>query len=296
MILGRASADFWRWQPHPEVWLLIGCVAALGVYAVRVIGPKVVPPGEPVVTGRQRRFFIAGVVVLWVASDWPMHDVAEEYLYAVHMVQHFLLTMVMPPLMLFAMPEWLGRLVIGDGVGSRRWVRRLTRPLVAGVLFNVVIAFSHWAGVVNTSVTNGEVHYLVHLAAVGTAFLMWTPVVGPLPELRMSLPGQMVYLFLMSVIPTVPAAWLTIADGSVYDAYDHGNRMFGWSVTTDQQLAGLFMKIITGFYLWGVIGGMFVKWAGSTGGGDPGVTDREVLTWDEVQAKLDAAPPAPAEP
>lgn len=296
MVLARASADFWRWQPHPEIWLLIACVVGLGVFAARVIGPKVVPEGQPVVNRRQRRFFIAGVLVLWLATDWPVHDVAEEYLYAVHMVQHFLLTMVVPPLILFSMPEWLGRLVIGDGAGSRRWVRRLSRPLVAGVLFNVVIAFSHWAAVVNASVSNGEVHYLVHLAAVGTAFLMWMPIVGPLPELRMSLPGQMVYLFLMSVIPTVPAAWLTIADGSVYDAYDHANRMFDLSVTTDQQLAGLFMKIVTGFYLWGVIGGMFVRWTNQTDRDEPGLSDREVLTWDEVQRKLDHAPPAPVEP
>jgi len=54
--------------------------------------------------------------------------------------------------------------------------------------------------------------------------------------------------------------------------------------------------VITGFYLWGVIGYMFIKWAGQVNADEPGVPDREVLTWDEVQAELDSAPPAPVEP
>ena len=132
-----ADVDFWKWQPHPEVWLLVGCVVALGLYATKVIGPKAVPDG-PVVTRRQRRFFIAGVIVLWISSDWPLHDVSEEYLYSVHMVQHFLLTMVLPPLLLFSMPEWLGRLVIGDAVATRRGVAFLTRPVV-------VVSYSTWS-------------------------------------------------------------------------------------------------------------------------------------------------------
>ena len=31
----------------------------------------------------------------------------------------------------------------------------------------------------------------------------------------------MIYLFAQSFVPTVPAAWLTFADGAVYKSYDH---------------------------------------------------------------------------
>lgn len=248
---------------------------------VRVIGPKVTTAGGPVVTRRQRGFFWAGVVVLWLSSDWPMHDVGEQYLYSVHMIQHFMITMLLPPLFLLAIPEWLGRLVIGDGKSTRRVIAFLTRPVVAGIIFNAVVAFTHWSAVVQFSVDNGGLHYLVHLAAVLAALLMWVPVVGPIPELRISLPGQMVYLFLMSVIPTIPAAWLAIAEGVVYDAYDHSERMFGLSVTEDQQLAGFFMKIVAGFYLWGIIGYLFFKWSGQLDPDEPGKTDRNLLTFEE---------------
>ena len=58
--------------------------------------------------------YVAGIAVLWIASDWPLHDISEEYLYSAHMIQHLLISMIVPPLLLTAMPEWLARLIISD--------------------------------------------------------------------------------------------------------------------------------------------------------------------------------------
>ena len=60
--VGSAAAEPWKFHAHPEVWLLIAGIIAVGVYSVRVIGPKVVPTGTPIVTTKQRTAFIAGVV------------------------------------------------------------------------------------------------------------------------------------------------------------------------------------------------------------------------------------------
>ena len=273
------------YQVHPEVWLLVGALVALGGYAVRVIGPKAVRDGSPVVTRRQVGWFVAGIAVLWVASDWPVHDIAEERLYSVHMVQHLLLSYVAAPLFLLATPTWLARLIVGEG----RWLRRLCHPVVAGVLFNFVVVFLHWQNTVNTSVSNPGVHYGLHVLLVFASLLMWMPICGPVPELRMSLPAQMVYLFLMSIVPTVPAAWLTFAEGVVYSAYDIPERLWGLSATTDQQVAGLIMKLVAGFYLWGLIIVLFFRWAkrnmeaekvGRT------LSERQILTWDDVKDEL----------
>lgn len=292
-----AAVDPWRWQPHPEVWLLIAAVVAMAGYVVRVIGPKVVPPGRPIVTGREKLAFWAGVAFLWIASDWPMHDISEEYLYLVHMVQHFLLTLVVPPLFLIATPEWLARLVLdGDGFIAH-WVKQLTRPIPALVIFNALVALSHAPSWVNLTVEVGPFHYFAHVVLVLAAIGVWMPVVGPLPERRLSLPGQMLYLFMLSILPTVPAAWLTIAEGSVYDAYDHADRLWGLSVTEDQQAAGLFMKLFGGFYLWSIITYIFFTWASRHEEAEREgrlVDEREVLTWQEVSEEFDRAP-APTE-
>ena len=298
-MLAAASADAWRWQSHVEVWVLVGGIIALSLYVVRVIGPRVVPAGEPVLNRRQRNFLVAGILSLWLASDWPMHDISEEYLYAVHMVQHLLLTFIVPPLFLLATPEWLARLVIPKGGTGDRWLRRLTHPVVAGLMFNGVVALSHWAPVVNESVRSGPLHYAVHVVVVATAVQMWIPVCGPFPERRMSLPGQMVYLFAMSIIPTIPAGWLTFAEGAVYEAYDTPFRLWGLTVTEDQQAAGLIMKLVGGFYLWGIITTIFFRWAhrhheAEQAGID--VDERDILTYEAVQEEFARTAPAPSEP
>lgn len=278
-------------QVHPEVWVLVAGLVGLAWYAVRVVGPKAVRDGGPVTTRRQRGWFVLGIAVLWFASDYPVHDVSEERLYSVHMVQHLLLTYVVPPVFLLATPTWLARLV----VGRSRVVRTLCRPVVAGVLFNAVTALTHWAVVVNLSVENGAFHYAAHVLLVGAALVMWMPVCGPVPELRLSLPTQMVYLFLMSIVPTIPAAWLTFAEGVVYSAYDHGPRLFGLSVTTDQQLAGLVMKLVAGGYLWALIVVLFFKWASRNMAANRAgrtLTEREILVWDDVRQELERASPA----
>ena len=248
-----ATPDPWRWQAHPEVWFLVVAVVALGWWATRVIGPRVVPVGEALSTPIQRRAFVLATVLLLVSADWPLHDIAEAHLYSVHMLQHMVITFIVPPLFLLAIPPWLARLLVLEGGRGSRILRRLAHPVVAGVLFNALTALTHWSGVVQWSFDSGAFHYSVHLLLFVSALLMWVPVAAPLPELRISVPGQMIYLFLMSVIPTIPAAWLTFAEGTVYKHYDDGFEAFGVTVTSDQQAAGLIMKLLGGFYLWGII-------------------------------------------
>ncbi len=296
MIAAAAHVDFWRWQAHPEVWLLVGGVVASYFYATRVIGPKVAADGEPVITGRQSAWFITGTALLWIVSDWPMHDVGEKYLYSVHMVQHLLLTLVLPPIFMLATPPWLARLVLGDPDSrAYRVVRKLCRPLLAGVVFNVVVAFSHWAPVVNNSVRSAPLHYGLHVMIVTTAFMMWMSVCGPIPEWRQPLPTQMIYLFLMSVLPTVPGAWLTLAEGPLYRVYDIPARMGHVSVIQDQQAAGLIMKLGGAVYLWSIITVLFFRWAHEQGFGLPVAggpspasveSEEQPLTWAQVEAEL----------
>jgi len=311
-----ASPDIWRFQPHPEVWVLVASLASLYVYAIKVIGPRAVPAGQPVVRRWQVGCFVAGLTILWLASDWPLHDLSEEYLYSAHMLQHMMLSYFMPPLMLLATPTWLARLVVGQG---RVWTgfKWLAKPVVAGVIFNAFVMVSHVPAVVNHAVAsgNGFLHYGLHTVLVLSALLMWTPVCGPFPELRMGPGGTMIYLFAMSVIPTVPAGWLTFADGVVYKAYDHGPRLWGISVTTDQQLAGAIMKVGGSFFLWVIITFLFFKrfmgrWEEQNTprpvrrapvaaapqdapSGEANEDDEHVLTYEEVTRAFEAAPPVP---
>lgn len=250
----------WAFSPHPEVWLLVAFLTGAYVYMVRVIGPRAVAiTGGPVLERRHWIAFAMAIAVLWIGSDWPLHDIAEEYLYSAHMLQHMLLSYVMPPLALMATPTWLARILIGDG-RLYAAVKFLAKPVVAGLLFNFCVMMLHTPWLVNASASgNGAIHYSLHVVVVSSSLLMWLPVCGPLPELRMGTAGAMIYLFLQSVVPTVPAAWLTFAESPIYDAYDKPIRLWGMSVTDDQQMAGAIMKVLGGMYLWAIVIYLFFK-------------------------------------
>lgn len=283
------------WQPRPEVWILVLALIGLGLYTSRVIQPRAVAAGAEPITRRQKAWFCVAVVVFWLAADYPLHDIAEQRLYSMHMLQHSLLMVVFPPAMLLATPTWLARLIVGDG-GFRRFVYFWARPAPALLVNLGLTAFTHWAWVVNTSITNGPLHYGVHILMVASSLLVWMTVCGPLPELRVGPPMQMLVIFLLSIIPTLPAAFLTTAETILYQGYNHDPRMWGMSVETDQQLAGVIMKVITGFYLWVLIAGIFFKWSLSERGEKAKYRGKLVVTDPDAPSAVPEAPAPTARP
>lgn len=285
----------WRFQAHPEVWLLVVFVLGAYVYAVRVIGPVVVKSG-PVITKRQRNAFAAGILLLWIASDWPVHDLSEEYLYSMHMFQHMVLSYFMPPLVLLAIPKWMFDAVFGLGK-ARTVINWLAKPVIAGVAFNVVVMITHIPALVNQSVTNGLLHYSLHFLLVTTALLVWLPICGPDTQRQLQSGGKMIYLFLMSVVPTVPAAWLTFAEGAVYKHYDIAVRVWGLSVTTDQQVAGAIMKTGGAVFLWSIVVFLFFKrfsagFAAEQSYQKVSSVDDDILTYQDVTDAFGRVAPA----
>jgi putative membrane protein len=287
-----ANPEPWRFQQHIEVWVLIVAVVASYTYAVRKIGPRIVTTGE-VVTRKQLSAFIAGVLMLWLASDWPIHDISEEYLYSVHMFQHMMYSYFVPPLVLLATPYWLFDLIFSSN-RSRSVIKFLTKPVIAGVLFNLVIMITHIPALVNQSVSSGPLHYALHVLVITSSLLMWFSVCGQDKQRHLSYGGKTIYLFLMSVVPTVPAAWLTFAEGAVYKHYDIAVRVWGLSVTTDQQVAGAIMKTGGSIFLWSIIVFIFFrrfigKFFAEAGYARP---PEPVLTYEEVASAFEANPPA----
>lgn len=291
------EVDPFRFQAHPAVWLLVASLVGAYVYLVRVVGPHAVAPGQPVVTRRQVWCFVAAIAILWLASDWPVHDLGEGYLYSMHMVQHMALSYFMPPLALLATPAWLLRTLVGAGRGEQvlRW---LTRPVVAGVLFNLAVMVSHIPGVVNTSVQSSSslIHYSVHAMVVTTSLLMWMPVCGPLPELRIGPGATMIYLFAQSIVPSIPAGWLAFSEGIVYRVYDQPIRVWGLDPTADQQLAGAVMKTGGTIFLWTIIVILWFRHFAAPHRRDQAdafARQRRPLTYADVEREFAETPPAP---
>lgn len=275
-----AAVPFPHWHPHLDVWALVGAFAVL--YALALRRERARRPGERVVSRFQLGCFAAGLGVMWLASDWPVHDVAEGYLYSAHMVQHLLLTLVVALLLLAGIPAWMARNMLGRGRGLRL-VRSLSRPVFGLIQFNLVLVLSHWPVVVEATVRYHPLHFVAHAVLLASAVLMWMPVASPLREIRrVKPPAQMLYLFLQTIVPTVPASFLTFNDKPLYGIYAEMPRLWGISALTDQQSAGLIMKIAGGLFLWGVIAVIFFRWYEA----EEGHTKDGVLTWDDVEHEL----------
>jgi putative membrane protein len=244
------------WHPHPDVWLLFGSIVVVYLMSVR----RHQRVSGEVTSRRQVRLFLGGMAVLWAGAEWPIHDLAERYLYSAHMVQHMLFSLVAAPLLVAGLPAWMLRRVLRPR-GLRAVVRFLTRPVVALALFNGVLLFTHWPAVVDVSVGSEWAHFGLHALLVGSALAMWWPVVSPLPELPpLPAPGQCLYLFLQSLAPTIPASFLTFGTRPLYPVYATFPRIWGIGPLDDQLIAGLIMKILGGLILWSVIAVIFFRW------------------------------------
>jgi putative membrane protein len=272
----------WAWHPHPDVWLLVALLGGAYYLAVRRLGRGHVAPGQPAVSRVQVSAWCLGLLTVWVAADWPVHDLSERYLYSVHMTQHMLLSLVAPPLLLLGVPGWMARQLLAPPA-LFKVVQRLTRPLTALVVFNAVVVLTHWPSLVDVTLRYEGVHFLAHAALFLSAILMWCPVVAPLPELRrLSPPTQMLYLFLQSIVPTVPASFLVFADRPIYHFYEHVPRLWGLSAVDDQRIGGLLMKIGGGFLLWAVIAVLFFRWHAHEES-----SDVEARHWRDLERELD---------
>ena len=243
---------------HPDVALLLG-----GLWAAYLVAVHRHHEGDPGAEGGRRRkqvLFSIGMLVLFIGSTWPVHDLAEERLYAAHMLQHMLYTLVAPPLLIAGIPSWMWRGFLR--VRPLAVVFRfLVRPLVALIVFNAVLLFTHWPAVVEASVRSEPLHFALHVLVVGSGIVMWWPVMSPLPEVpALSAPGQIVYLFLQSIAPTIPASFLTFGSSPLYPVYAGFPRIWGISVLDDQLMAGLLMKLGGGAILWGFIVTIWFRW------------------------------------
>jgi len=172
------------WQLDPASLLLVGLTGALYAVGVRRLAAR----------GRRwspaRTAALAGaltVAVVATQSGIARHEDARLW---VHMVQHVLLGMVVPLLLVLAAPLTLA--LQSANPATRRSLRSalrsrpahlLTRPVVAWALFGGGLVAIYLTPLLELSVRNDAVHLLVHAHVVvsGALFLAVLVGVDPLP-------------------------------------------------------------------------------------------------------------------
>jgi putative membrane protein len=208
----------------------------------------------------QRASFFQALFLLFVTLNGPLHDLSDYYLFSAHMVQHLILTLVVPPLLLFGTPGWMLRPLLRVPVVGRVF-RMLTSTASSFLWFNVVLAVWHLPPMYNAALEFHAVHILQHLMFISTAVLMWWPLTSRMAELpRLAFPGQMLFCFLMVIPMSVVSIYIVMADSLLYPAYATAPRIFGITPLDDQQYGGLIMWIPGGVFFYAVMTVVFFRW------------------------------------
>jgi len=249
-----AQVGWTGWSIHWSTVIGIAALAALYLWRASRA------PYEGTPTGAQKLTFFSGLFVMFLALNGPLHDLSDSFLFSAHMVQHLILMMAIPPLLIGGTPGWMLRPLIKPRA-VRKVAEFVLRPVMCFVIFNLVMMGWHLPIFYNAAMANHNIHIGEHLMFMAAAVLMWWPFLSPLPELpRLAYPGQILYCFLLTLPMSVVAIYITMADHILYPAYAAAPRLWGITPMMDQQAGGLIMWIPGGFIFYALMTVIFFKW------------------------------------
>jgi putative membrane protein len=261
LILHSETFAWNEWTVYPSFmvgWLIFG-----GAYYLFAGPLRRHFPGASPVPLRKLASFTFALLLMFVALQGPLHELSDYFLFSAHMVQHLAVMLVMPPFLLYGLPDWMVRPPLRLP-GVYRVARWITVPLVAFLLNNVIFGAWHFPVPYDLMMRNHPVHVLMHLMIMATGIIMWWPVMSPLPELpRIAGPMQVVYLFVLGIPMMLVAALITLTDDVLYGWYAEAPRIFPLDVLEDQRLGGAIMWVPGALVMWIGISLVYFRWSRS---------------------------------
>jgi putative membrane protein len=245
----------WHWYPT----VLLGCAMLLGGYLIAARSHL----------SARAWLFATGVVLLLLVLVSPLDELSDSYLFSAHMLQHLLLMLVVPPLLLLGLPRALAQRAL-----DVPWVARLERflgaPVLAWCLGLGTEAAWHLPLLYNAALANEAVHAFQHLCFLVAGTIFWWPLLTPLSERRLAPLWAVVYLFGASVVNTILGIVLIFAPLDLYPTYLEPadslgvlslvRDQWGLSVKLDRQIGGLLMWVGGSLVFLPSIVGALLRW------------------------------------
>jgi cytochrome c oxidase assembly factor CtaG len=245
---GSAAFASWAFLPVPAFGLVATALIYLrGWIKLRRQVPSRYPLSRLV-------FFLSGLAAIYLSLASPL-DAFASFLLTAHMVQHLLLTMIAPPLLLLGAPQLpllcgLPRRVASQVLGPflqwpllKRFLHRLMHPIVCWVLFILSNIVWHFPGLYELALRSPGWHKVEHFCFLATALLFWWHIVQPWPS-RPYWPrwAMIPYLLLADLQNTGLAGFLSFYDRVLYPTYETAPRL-GMNPLADQAAAGAIMWV-----------------------------------------------------
>jgi putative membrane protein len=199
--------------------------------------------------------FLAGIGFLIIAIASPI-DTFDDQLLFLHMLQHFILMCVVPPLvvlsaptvpMLRGLPRWLVRPVLGPLIRTT-WLRQffelLVSPRVAWILMNLAYIGWHIPAAYELALSSWQWHAVEHASFLFGSILFWWPVIRPWPSRYTGSQWLLLpYLLSADIVNTAISAMLCFSGRVLYPSYAEQSHLFAISPIADQAAAGALMWV-----------------------------------------------------
>jgi len=240
---GQLSLTDWSWDP--SIILGLGALVAVYVLALR---RGLLRDDDDVTPWFKRAalrpwLFGLGIACAYVALQSPIDKGGDEYLLSIHMVQHLVLMMIAPPLVLLGIAG--ARPLPGTVLPRLRAVWSfVTRPWQATLIFNAVLLVWHIPALYDATLTTEWIHIIEHITFVGVGVVFWWPVVDPMRSAHQRPVSPFVKIAMLTIAgipPTVLGFLFALIGTPVYDFYARAPRLWGMSAVLDQQVAGVIM-------------------------------------------------------
>src|SRR5271165_1752490 len=200
--------------------------------------------------------FLLGLFSLWVALASPL-DTFSGFVLTAHMLQHMVLMMIAPPLILLGaplvplvrgLPIFAAREFAGPFLNwsvAKRIGHALTNPVCALLLMGGVMFAWHTPAPYELALASASWHEVEHACFFTTSIIFWWPVVQPWPS-RAQWPrwAMVPYLLVADLQNTALSAILVFSDRVLYPSYAAIPRLFGFSAQEDQAAAGAIMWVV----------------------------------------------------
>ena len=239
----------WSFPIVPFITLAITLIIYLrGWRAIHQTRPHQLPPWRAAT-------FFAGILSLWIALASPI-DALDDYLLAAHMIQHFILMSIAPPLIILGapavpilrgLPRSFTRTVVGPLLSNRAFhtaLRLLTHPMTAWLLMNAIYLGWHVPFMFELTFRSDSIHDFEHFCFFATSILFWWPIVQPWPQQsRFNAWLIILYLLTSDLVNTGLSAFLCFSGRLLYPSYGIVDPPFGLDALNDQIAAGAFMWV-----------------------------------------------------
>ncbi len=234
----------WEFAPVVTAGVIVAAIIYLvGVVAVRRRHPKGQWPIRWTVS------FLAGNAVIVIATQSSI-GAYDDVLFWIHMVQHVLLLMVAPPLLLLGRPVTLLLHATRNPVHTavKRIVRSapinvITFPLLGVLLYIATVVGTHLTDFMNVTLQHPVAHDLEHVLYLVVGYLYFLPLIGREPiRWRLSFTTRLFLLVLAMPVDTFTGVVLTQTNHELFPAYA-GRRNWGPSLVADLHAGGAVMWI-----------------------------------------------------